>query len=216
MPRCCSSVVRKEGHHFWLIRFLRTSVVALRPATGDAVPGPGPQTQRIAFGNPTWHFSLFASSMIVRERRWRRRVSSRTGSAEDRANADLGSQASHRSVPSMLMLLAQSEKCRGAGGRAPIAQGSARKPYEPPISFARPQGNVSLPDHAGGPNAKDFPGRSVSDLHSDPGTGTAVGLPGVFGVPEVLSTLQARSVLRLYLTPVRRVRTISPSFDLHK
>jgi hypothetical protein len=119
MPRCCSSVVRKEGHHFWLIRLLRTSVVALRPATGDAVPGPGPQTQRIAFGNPTWHFSLFASSMIVRERRWRRRVSSRTGSAEDRANADLGSQASDRSIPSMLMLLAQNDKCRGAGAGPP-------------------------------------------------------------------------------------------------
>jgi hypothetical protein len=33
--------------------------------TGDAVPGSGPQTQCIAFGNPTWHFSLWANSMGV-------------------------------------------------------------------------------------------------------------------------------------------------------
>jgi len=104
--------------HFRLIRFLRTSVVTQRPPTGGAVPGPGPQTQRIAFGNPTWHFSPYAGSMVVRKPRRIRRLSPMMGSGEHRANAGTSRRGFARRFPSAscnFMLLAQRDKCRGAG-----------------------------------------------------------------------------------------------------
>jgi len=45
-------------------RFLRISGVTRRSVTGDAVRGPGPQRRKTAFGNPTWHFAPYASSMV--------------------------------------------------------------------------------------------------------------------------------------------------------
>ena len=45
-------------------RFLRISGVTRRSVTGDAVRGPGPQRRKTAFGNPTWHFAPYTSSMV--------------------------------------------------------------------------------------------------------------------------------------------------------
>ena len=78
-----------------------------------------------------WHFSLFASSMAVG---WppSRKIGFATARAGWRGDErGLLHPATRRSFLAVLMLLAQSGKCRGAGGRAPTAQGSRQKPDEP-------------------------------------------------------------------------------------
>jgi hypothetical protein len=103
---------RRGGTEERLIRFLRTSVVAQRPTTGDAVPGP------LAFCALRQQHGNGGGASI-------RRMALPVTYAEKRpANTDTGRRAFHRSAASGFMPLAQSEKCRGAGGRAPMAKGS--------------------------------------------------------------------------------------------
>ncbi len=83
--------------------------------TGDAVPAPGPQTRRIAFGNPTRHFPAFCpqhGNRRIGRLKTRSTVQGQKGSAPStRACLTLCSL--------ILMLLAPCGKCRGLGGSAP-------------------------------------------------------------------------------------------------
>jgi hypothetical protein len=103
----------------WFIRFLRTSVVAQRPTTGDAVPGP------LAFYALRQQHGNGGGTAV------RRMALPMTYAGKPLANTDPGRRAFHRSAASGFMPLAQSEKCWGAGGRAPMAQGSTQEPDEP-------------------------------------------------------------------------------------
>jgi len=71
-----------------------------------------------------WHFALCASSMAMGGASIRRMALPMTYAEKRPANTDTGRRAFHRSAASGFMPLAQSEKCRGAGGRAPMAKGS--------------------------------------------------------------------------------------------